>query len=71
VVLVPEVCREHAKNVKRPKDGMVALRWCAVGMVEASKQFRRVNGQPARAGPARHTRPETTETDRPVGQMRR
>jgi putative transposase len=38
------ICREHAKNVKRWRDGQMALRWCAAGMVEASQQFRRVNG---------------------------
>lgn len=38
------ISREHAKNVKRWRDGQMALRWCAAGMVEASKQFRRVNG---------------------------
>jgi len=38
------VCREHAANVKRWRDGQMALRWCAAGMVEAGKQFRRVNG---------------------------
>ena len=38
------VCREHASNVKRWRDGRMALRWCAAGMVEAGKQFRRVNG---------------------------
>lgn len=38
------VCREHAANVKRWRDGKMALRWCAAGMVEAGKQFRRVNG---------------------------
>ncbi len=38
------ICREHAKNVKRWRDGQMALRWCAAGMVEASAQFRRVNG---------------------------
>ena len=35
------ICREHAKNVTRWKDGTMALRWCAAGMVEASMQFRR------------------------------
>jgi putative transposase len=39
-----EICREHAGNVKRWQDGAMALRWCAAGMVEAGKQFRRVNG---------------------------
>jgi len=38
------ICREHARNVKRWRDGQMALRWCAAGMVEASGQFRRVNG---------------------------
>jgi hypothetical protein len=38
------VCREHAGNVKRWRDGQMALSWCAAGMVEAGKQFRRVNG---------------------------
>src|SRR5205814_4307404 len=38
------ICREHARNVKRWRDGKMALRWCAAGMVEAGKQFRRVNG---------------------------
>jgi putative transposase len=38
------VCREHAANVKRWRDGQMALRWCAAGMIEAAKQFRRVNG---------------------------
>jgi putative transposase len=38
------ICREHAGNVKRWQDGQMALRWCAAGMVEARKQFRRVNG---------------------------
>jgi putative transposase len=38
------VCREHAANVKRWRDGQMALRWCAAGVVEAGKQFRRVNG---------------------------
>lgn len=38
------VCRDHAGNVKRWRNGQMALRWCAAGMVEAGKQFRRVNG---------------------------
>ena len=37
------ICREHAKNVKRWRDGQMAMRWCAAGMIEASTQFR-VNG---------------------------
>jgi putative transposase len=38
------ICRDHANNVKHWRDGQMALRWCAAGMVEAGKQFRRVNG---------------------------
>jgi hypothetical protein len=38
------ICRQHAGNVKRWRDGQMAQRWCAAGMVEAGKQFRRVNG---------------------------
>jgi transposase-like protein len=38
------ICRTHSANVKRWRDGQMALRWCAAGMIEAGKQFRRVNG---------------------------
>jgi putative transposase len=38
------VCRDHASNVERWRAGQMALRWCAAAMVEAGKQFRRVNG---------------------------
>ncbi len=38
------ICRDHSSNVKRWRDATMALRWCAAGMVEAGKQFRRVNG---------------------------
>ena len=38
------LCRNHSTNVKRWRDGQMALRWCAAGMVEATGQFRRVNG---------------------------
>ncbi|MDQ3571189.1 MAG: IS256 family transposase [Actinomycetota bacterium] len=39
-----EICRDHSTNVKRWRDGAMVLRWCAAGMAEAAKQFRRVNG---------------------------
>ena len=39
-----EICRDHSTNVKRWRDGTMVLRWCAAGMLEAAKQFRRVNG---------------------------
>jgi putative transposase len=39
-----EICRDHSANVKRWDGGTMALRWCAAGMVEAKRQFRRVNG---------------------------
>ena len=39
-----EICRDPSANVKRWRDGQMALRWCAAGMAEAGKQFRKVNG---------------------------
>jgi putative transposase len=38
------IARDHSRNVKNWQSGNMALRWCAAGMAEASKQFRRVNG---------------------------
>jgi transposase-like protein len=38
------ICRDHSSNVKRWRDGQMALRWCAAGMGQAAAQFRRVNG---------------------------
>jgi transposase-like protein len=61
------ICRDHARNVKRWRDGQMALRWCAAGMVEASSQFRRVNGHlhlPAlRAALERHVAAQTVGAD--------
>jgi len=59
------ICREHAKNVKRWRDGQMALRWCAAGMLEAAKQFRRVNGHlhlPALRAALEHEINETVRT---------
>ena len=42
-----EICRDHSRNVKRWRDGDMALRWAAAGMLEAKKQFRRVKGYKA------------------------
>ena len=38
------IARNHSMNVKNWQNGTMALRWCAAGMIEAGKQFRRVNG---------------------------
>ncbi len=38
------IARDHSRNVTRWRDGQMASRWCAACMVEAAKQFRRVNG---------------------------
>ena len=64
-----EICRDHSTNVKRWDGGQMALRWCAAGMLEAKKQFRRVNGHlhlkalraalEAHVGGRCHTRPST------------
>ena len=32
-----EITREHAKNVKNWRNGQMALRWAAAGMLEAGK----------------------------------
>lgn len=38
------VVRTTQRNVKRWRDGEMALRWTAAGMLEAERQFRRVIG---------------------------
>jgi transposase-like protein len=61
------ISRDHSRNVKRWRDGQMALRWCAAGIVEAGKQFRRVNGHlhlPAlRAALRRHVGSETVTNE--------
>ena len=37
-----EIVRDHARNVKRWKNGDMRLRWAAAGMLAAAGQFRRV-----------------------------
>jgi putative transposase len=39
-----EIVRDHAANVKRWRDGTMALRWAAAGMEAARTQFRRIKG---------------------------
>lgn len=61
------ISRHHARNVKRWRDGQMALRWCAAGIIEAGTQFRRVNGHlhlPAlRAALARHVDAQTVTAE--------
>jgi putative transposase len=38
------IARTHWSKAKNWHNDTMALRWCAVGRIEASKQFRRVNG---------------------------
>jgi hypothetical protein len=61
------ICRDHARNVKRWRDGQMALRWCAAGMLEASGQSRRVNGHrhlaTLRTALERHVATETVRAD--------
>jgi putative transposase len=61
------ICREHSANVKRWRDGTTALRCCAAGMLEAGKQFRRVNGhlhlKVLHAALERHVAAENVGTD--------
>ena len=62
------ICRNHSANVKNWQSGDMALRWCAAGLVEAGKQFRRVNGHlhlPAlRAALERHVAEQSVGADR-------
>jgi putative transposase len=62
------ICRDRSANVKRWRDGQMALRWCAAGMVEAGKQFRRVNGhlhlRTLRAALERHVATENLAANR-------
>ena len=67
------IARNHSTNVKNWQNGNMALRWCAAGMIEAGKQFRRVNGHlhlPAlRAALNEHVAAQTVGTvrhDEPV-----
>ena len=61
------ICRQRSSNVTRWRDGQMALRWCAAGMVEAGKQFRRVNGHLHLPALRNALQREVTETVRPVG----
>ncbi|MBA3801200.1 MAG: IS256 family transposase [Geodermatophilaceae bacterium] len=62
------IARTHSRNVTNWQNGAMALRWCAAGMVEAGKQFRRVNGHlhlPAlRDALERHVAAETVNATR-------
>ena len=67
------IARTHSRNVKHWQTGHMVLRWCAAGMGEAGKQFRRVNGHlhlPAlRTALDRHAAAQTVGTashDEPV-----
>ncbi len=62
------ICRTKSGNVKRWRDGQMALRWCAAGMVEAGKQFRRVNGHLHLSALRTALEREVTETVGPVVQ---
>jgi len=60
------ICRQRSGNVKRWRDGQMALRWCAAGMIEAGKQFRRVNGHLHLASLRAALEAEFTETVAPT-----
>ncbi len=38
------IARDATRNVKRWRDGKMALRWIAAGMLQAERQFRKVDG---------------------------
>jgi len=60
------ICRQRSGNVKRWRDGHMAQRWCAAGMIEAGKQFRRVNGHLHLASLRAALEAEFTETVTPA-----
>jgi putative transposase len=49
------ICRTHSANVKRWRDGQMALRWCAAGHGRGRQAVPPRERAPAPAGPARHT----------------
>jgi putative transposase len=61
------VARDTTKNVKRWRDGKMIKRWCAAGMINAERSFRRLKGHkqmPALvAALARHTEAVTPSCD--------
>jgi putative transposase len=65
---IESICRNHSSNVKNWQSGDMALRWCAAGLVEAGKQFRRVNGHmhlpTLRAALERHVAEQGVGADR-------
>jgi hypothetical protein len=64
------ICRDHASNVKRWRNALMALRWCAAGIVEAGEQFRRVDGH-LHLRALRDTLERATQPvrDRPLGRV--
>jgi hypothetical protein len=49
------ICRDTSSNVKRWRDeGDMRRRWCAAGLLEAERKFRRLRGQRPDA-PTRHS----------------
>jgi transposase-like protein len=62
------ICRDHSTNVKNWQSGDMALHWCAAGLLEAGKQFRRVNGHlhlpTLRTALQRHVAEHTVGADR-------
>ena len=66
-----EICRDHAANVKRWRDGQMVLRWTAAGMINAERSFRRIKGykqMPQLAAALyRHAHPEAAAAAETVG----
>ena len=38
------IARDATRNVKRWRNGKMALRWIAAGILEAERQFRKIDG---------------------------
>ena len=57
---------DRVLNVKRWRDGTMALRWCAAGMLEAGHQFRRVNGHLQLPNSAQHWKSASARMSAPL-----
>jgi len=57
-----------SRNVKRWQSGEMALRWTAVGMLEAERRFRRITGYRDLAKLAVAIERDLTEATPPTGQ---
>ena len=65
------IARDTTKNVKRWRDGEMIKRWCAAGMLNAERSFRRLKGHKQMpqlvAALHRYAHPDTARRTETVG----